>query len=263
MIILGNGRDVQGAQLAGADRVLDQTSSVARPRPGTGRTEAGPAGVARWPRRAVGLSAPAGPRRIATSARGSRPVRLTRTPDAERYQRRSRAPASASVCQPPRSGRSEWRPSDRSGSWRRTTPSQRRRSYTLDADDTTVGCDLVSAYGLSTGPSQRRDGDRQPYAPKPCLWRPMTSTWASQPRMGRSVARRLLRGPGGRGGRLPRPSCPGSAGVTGAAQFDVVTVGTIPAAITAACTARTESRTALPARPCSATALARLRAARR
>ena len=42
----------------------------------------------------------------------------------------------------------------------RTTPSQRRRSHILDADDTTVGCDLVSAYGLSTGPSQRRDGDR-------------------------------------------------------------------------------------------------------
>ena len=57
-----------------------------------------------------------------------------------------------------------WRPSDRSGSWRRTTPSQRRRSHTLDADDTTVGCDLVSAYGLSTGPSQRRDGDRPPHA---------------------------------------------------------------------------------------------------
>ena len=48
-----------------------------------------------------------------------------------------------------------------------------------------------------------------------------------------------------------------------AAQFDVVTVGTIAAAITAACTARTESRTALPARPCSATTLARLRATRR
>ena len=33
------------------------------------------------------------------------------------------------------------RPSDRSGSWRRTTPSPRRRSNILDADDTTVGAE--------------------------------------------------------------------------------------------------------------------------
>ena len=46
-----------------------------------------------------------------------------------------------------------------SGSWRRTTPSPRRRSHRLNANDTTVGCDLVSAYGLSAGPSQRRDGE--------------------------------------------------------------------------------------------------------
>ena len=77
-------------------------------------------------------------------------------------------------------GRVLWRPSDRSGSWRRTTPSPRRRSHTLDADDTTVGCDLVSAYGLSTGPSQRPQANRPPHAPDIRSGRPAPAPAASQ-----------------------------------------------------------------------------------
>ena len=92
-------------------------------------------------------------------------------PDPSVSRRRLRA--TAFVLAPARDGSSQWRPSHRSGSWHRTTPSPRRRSHTLDADDTTVGCDLVSAYGLSTGPSQRSDGDRPPHAfrlpPLPCV----------------------------------------------------------------------------------------------
>ena len=57
----------------------------------------------------------------------------------------------AFVFSPARSGRALRRPSDRAGSWRRTTPSPRGRSHTLDADEMTVGCNLVLAYGLSTG----------------------------------------------------------------------------------------------------------------
>ena len=59
----------------------------------------------------------------------------------------------------PRLARFSWRPSDHSCRASRATPSPRTRSHTLDADNTRVSCDLVSAYGLSTGPSQRRSGD--------------------------------------------------------------------------------------------------------
>jgi hypothetical protein len=86
---------------------------------------------------------PSGPRRGVTI---SRPLPVSHGCSAYERDHAVRAALASALVLGVAPGRLElWRPSDRSGRRRRTTPSRRRRSHTLDAIDGRVGCDLVLA----------------------------------------------------------------------------------------------------------------------